>query len=217
MSKYCPMNLIEGARQNERNRDCLVRCYLGRRRRENKNSCLCSRLFGPRNYPLHLGQREELGFIILTDAKRMARALAVSHWRASVNMNDSEFVLGGPPTDRQVQAWRSEKRSADGQDWGSSLWLLDFDKSVSITMNEVGAKSAACAAFKNDPYLSRVVPDAQMSLTADQVDDFENDALSGSQLAHDHALWCEFKSEYLRSSKQTFDAQDWLQPMTSAS
>lgn len=151
---------------------------------------------------------EQLDLRILTFAKQMARALAVSHWRALVNINDSEFVLGGPPTHRQGQNWRPPQRSADGYDQGAELWLLDFDKSVSITFDEAGAKSAAHAAFHNDPYFPKVVLDSQLDVPVDKmVDESGEVGLEESHLDNDHALWCQFKLEYLKSSGKIFDEQ----------
>ena len=73
IERYCPESLrpnIELIKSSEPNHDCLIRPYLGRRRRLEKQSK--SKSFNLRNYPLHIDQTEELRL----DGKLYARIMA---------------------------------------------------------------------------------------------------------------------------------------------
>ncbi|KAL9105899.1 MAG: hypothetical protein Q9227_009010 [Pyrenula ochraceoflavens] len=79
------------------NKDCLIRLYLGRRsssRHQHPSSSTSP--FKLQNFDLTLNEMETLNLPTTTYAKTMAQTLAILHWKANVDGNDIEFVLGGP-------------------------------------------------------------------------------------------------------------------------
>lgn len=96
---YCPDSLKASAKVSDPDQDCLVRPYLGRRRRLVKQSRF--QAFSLRNYPLHVDQMEDLELDIRHYARLMAEALADLYWRARVDANAVEFVLAPSPSLRQ--------------------------------------------------------------------------------------------------------------------
>ena len=146
------------ARDDEANKDCLVRTYLGERESVEQEESVYSSL---RNFPLRLNMMEEIGLDILTMAKEIAVGLAIMHWQAKVDAMDVEFVLGSSVTwdDHQpvlfhdlsaaphtVEAINFKRRTVH-------LWMLDFDKSseISFTTHDVDTKLVP-AFLGNDPY-----------------------------------------------------------------
>ncbi len=91
IDKYCPASLQEIIKASEPDQDCLIRPYLGRRRRLVTQSRFHA--FSLRNYSLHADQIEELGLDGILYAKIMAETLADLYWRAQIDANDVEFVL----------------------------------------------------------------------------------------------------------------------------
>jgi hypothetical protein len=103
---------------------CLIRPYLGRRRRH-KQGASNSRFqrFSLRNVPLHIDQMEALGLDTKAYAETMADALALMHWVAEIDANDVEFVLAPPREDQSSEkpVFQSECLRRH------SMWILDFD------------------------------------------------------------------------------------------
>jgi len=145
VARYCPQSLQTSINKSEENQDCIVRCYLGRRRRRANNSRL--KAFSLRNFPLHLDQMEELQLDTSAYARVMAEALAIMHWIAKIDANDVEFVLAPPR--KGIQSFSSLNLGPH------SMWILDFDCCRSITMDQTGVEKAAAAYWKNDPYFPR--------------------------------------------------------------
>jgi len=74
IQRYCPESLVEEIKGSDANRDCLIRPYLGRRRRVVVSTRTSRfREFSLRNFPLHLDQMEELG-IPVTDMQLYPRS-----------------------------------------------------------------------------------------------------------------------------------------------
>ncbi|KAK0260085.1 hypothetical protein LTS09_005420 [Friedmanniomyces endolithicus] len=139
-NRYAPKELL-GARQKaaalaeQKNQDCLVRVYLGRR--INKERTVAN--FKLRNFELHVDEIEDLGLDADTFSSAMAQSLAVMHWGANIDAGDVEFVLGTAPMIKAVPT-RQEILSMgpDGVKYpGKSLnfkagsvglWLLDFNE-----------------------------------------------------------------------------------------
>ncbi len=145
VTRYCPQSPQILINESEENQDCIVRCYLGRRRRRENSSRF--RAFSLRNFPLHLDQMEELKLDTLAYARAMAEALAILHWVAKIDANDVEFVLAPP---------REGAPSFSSSSLGEHcIWILDFDCCRSITIDEAGVDQAAAAFWKNDPYFPR--------------------------------------------------------------
>ena len=131
-----------------------------------------------RNYILDLTQIDELGLDTTILATAMADALAILHWAAKTDAQDSEIVMGGPST-----MVGSRGRSA-----GVELWLLDFNQCHRITMDEEGVATAAKAFFMNDPY-------------------FPCPPFPG-QLPRDGEMWEGFKRRYLEKSEKIVDVEN---------
>ncbi|KPM45573.1 hypothetical protein AK830_g969 [Neonectria ditissima] len=147
VQRYCPEHAQEGVLRDPKNTHCLVRLYLGRRRRDPTRR---SRFFSLRNFPLHVDQAEELGLSTEKWAISMAKALSFLYWEARVDANDVEFVLGLPRADN------SNGNGAELSILGShSLWVIDFDCCRELPMNEEGVEMAVQAFWRNDPFYPR--------------------------------------------------------------
>ena len=94
---FCPIPCRQAAKISKGNKDCIVLLYLGHRRSE-ASLARSQRFFSLRNFSLHLDMAEELCLDIRSYATEMAIGLALCHWRAKVDANDVEFVLGSAPT-----------------------------------------------------------------------------------------------------------------------
>ena len=192
---YIPSAALAAAntaeKSNSRNRDCLARVYLGRRRDPN---CQTSRMFTLRNFHLCIDQMEELGLEILALAQKMADALAVMHWCARIDADGVEFVLGSlPPAPIRAVLPRASRlrelkpnsdTSSPLQDFNPhtpncGLYLLDFDRCHPISMDGPGVDQAVKAFLRNDPYFPR--------------------PLTGNP--RDENVWRIFRESYLKTSK----------------
>ncbi|KAJ5277000.1 hypothetical protein N7524_003153 [Penicillium chrysogenum] len=165
---FCnPVNAVK-AKSEPKNKDCLVRVFLGRRRFGSLRPG-GSMFFSLRNYKLHLDQIRELNLDAAEYAISMADALAVLHWHSKIDAMDIEFVLGSSPLDRNA-ARRSlsledveklppgtstyEQTTNVDQDYKKrtvSLWLLDFDACTTITMDDEGVRHAVEAFYRPNP------------------------------------------------------------------
>ncbi|KAI4247267.1 MAG: hypothetical protein L6R40_001610 [Gallowayella cf. fulva] len=76
----------------EENQHCLIRVYLGRR--EDRSP---SRQFRLRNFDLTISEMEHLRLDTERYSTILARALAILHWKAGLDANDVEYVLGSSP------------------------------------------------------------------------------------------------------------------------
>jgi hypothetical protein len=94
---FCPADQQEAVSNNDANRDCLARVYLGRR-----SDSKPSANFTLRNFNLHLDQMLSVDAPVFKYAKMIAEALAVIHWQANVDGFDIEFDLGSEPPLRKM-------------------------------------------------------------------------------------------------------------------
>jgi len=186
---FCPEEGRSGAKLAVGNKDCIVRLYLGRRSNNNGRP---QRFFSLRNFSLHLDMATEIGLEAILYAAEMASGLAVCHWRAKVDANDVEFVLGSAPTalnfghitSHQLANMPKMKSTYPQQLYKRTthLWMLDFDKCNSIEMSDAGVDQAVKAAEDNDPYFPK----------------------PHKQQVEDQWLWEHFKSAYLNASNTIF-------------
>ncbi|KIW27187.1 uncharacterized protein PV07_06949 [Cladophialophora immunda] len=167
------------------NHDCLVRLYLGRRAERSASASfrLC-------NFDLMVNEMEYLQLDTGTWANVMAQTLAILHWRAQIDANDVEFVLGRTPqVDGEPIAPRLESRRCELADFPNifrsalhqrsmGIWLLDFDQCQPFPDSPAGVKQLQRAFYFNDPYYPRPV----------------------SKHPNDMALWETFKATYLQAS-----------------
>ena len=136
----CPKTLKEFVKTNPADEDCLVRPYLGRRRRhappksDSEERPTRFQRFSLRNYPLHIDQIETLGLDALAYAKTMASTLATMHWSAQVDANDVEFVLAPARAGHSGDMFESQGLGAH------AMWILDFDCCRSISMDAAGVE-----------------------------------------------------------------------------
>ena len=195
LAEYCPAHLQLKAHIDPMNSDCLVRLYLGRRRRTQTDTTgRPQTFFTLRNFPLHLDQMLDLQLQIDAFASDMANALAIMHWAARIDADDVEFVLGSKPTffasfrdldPAAIEAMSSDTSVLHLSNAAPSLhrrqlhmWLLDFNRCSRISMDEDGVEQAAKAFYRNDPYHPRPLADASC----------------------DQQLWKTFRDQYLRAS-----------------
>ena len=181
---YCPESLKSSIRSSEPDQDCLIRPYLGRRRRSEKQSRF--QAFSLRNYPLHLDQIEVLKLNAVLYARIMAETLAFLYWKAHIDANDVEFVLAPPlPSKAERSAHSEEGHLAHHNTIHSEIlgehvvWILDFDCCRPMPQDETGVKQAVAAFYRNDPFYPRPKRD-------------NNDM--------DQALWFVFKERFLGAS-----------------
>lgn len=180
IEEYCPCSLrpkIESIKSSEPNQDCLIRPYLGRRRRLEKNSKYKS--FSLRNFPLHVDQVEELKLDGKLYARIMAETLAHLYWRANVDANDVEFVLAPPRKNHMDQLGENSSVIGSKKLGEHVIWILDFDCCRQMSLNEKGVEQAVAAFYRNDPYYPR----------------------PGRNNSMDQALWEEFKHRFLQVSE----------------
>ncbi|KAL8985100.1 MAG: hypothetical protein Q9177_004525 [Variospora cf. flavescens] len=177
---YCPESLRATIKASEANKDCLVRLYLGRRRRlEKTNSKFHG--FTLRNFPLQQDQVEALGLDGGQYARIMAETLAEFYWSAHIDANDVEFVLA---PSRANPSLESGSHKSPGTIFRSHLlgehvlWVLDFDCCKHMSLDEAGVEQAVKAFYKNDPYFPR----------------------PGRDNVNDQALWREFKGCFMEKS-----------------
>lgn len=134
-----------------KNRDCIIRAYLGRRRRRLSERYLGHRrsLFSQlRNIPLHIDQMEQLDLDVDYFATSMAKTLAIMHWKAQIDACDIEFVLA-PPRLENTSTMQSIHLSQH------DVWILGFDCCRNMAMNEAGVDQAWRVFNRNDPYCPR--------------------------------------------------------------
>ncbi|KAF2792313.1 hypothetical protein K505DRAFT_326230 [Melanomma pulvis-pyrius CBS 109.77] len=182
---FCAGNapLSDFVKKNVDDDACLIRPYLGRRRRHRQYVASTSRFqrFSLRNVPLHIDQMEALGLDANSYAETMAEALALMHWGARIDANDVEFVLAPPRgVEPPSSAFQSEYLGPH------CMWILDFDCCRPISMDEAGIKKACVAFFKNDPFYPR----------------------PGTGEAADEELWKVFKQRFLVASRGIL-GEDW--------
>lgn len=150
---------------NPENADCLVRLYLGRNRRPASRRYNSSDTL--RNVPLHLDELTQIGLDVGAFAQEMAMGLAVLHWKAGIDAQDTEFVIGISTAERlgavcpDHESVRPPDTSEDGFEQGEArLWMLDFDKCSKVDLDEAGSSlpeevvldKYLVAVTGNDPY-----------------------------------------------------------------
>lgn len=193
---YCPEALRSSIKSSEPDQDCLIRAYLGRRRRSARQSRF--QAFSLRNYPLHIDQMEEMKLDTFAYARIMAETLANLHWSARIDANDVEFVLAPSPREEDhllkstgAGAKTSSATTIESHILGDhAVWILDFDCCRDISLDEAGVKQAVAAFYKNDPFFPRPRPRPNRGDDDDDDDDVK-----------DQRLWDEFKDEFLRVSE----------------
>jgi hypothetical protein len=144
------------------NKDCLIRLYLGRRNDTRKT---CARNIRLRNFPLHVDEMQRLGLDTHMFTRILAQALALLHWRAHVDANDVEFVLGNAPhisgTPAEQDVLSATKDTApllyvtDFEHRKVALWLLDFNQCNTFTHDDAGLRKLVEGFWFNDPYYPR--------------------------------------------------------------
>jgi hypothetical protein len=190
ITTFCAdLSLQEQARKDKKNRDCLVRIYLGARNHMRQFNT--STTFSLRNFPLSLEKMEVLDLDKLQLASSIAEALATLHWRAKIDARDVEFVLGMAPRNG-VEEDNTEKRAV-------CVWVLDFNQCADISMDENGCIKAAEAFWDNDPYYPR--PGYSSSETSNSVQSSTNGGTSATpRIVTDEELWEFFNERYLELS-----------------
>ncbi|KAI2476435.1 DUF3669 domain containing protein [Pyrenophora tritici-repentis] len=176
---FCAGNalLSDFVRGNPADDACLIRPYLGRRRRHRQEGVSKSRFqrFSLRNVPLHIDQMEGLGLDAKSYAETMAEPLALMHWSAKIDANDVEYVLAPPRSGHAPSStFQSDYLGVH------CMWILDFDCCRSIDLDEQGVDQACAAFSKNDPFYPR----------------------PGTGEKANEELWLVFKQRFLESSRR---------------
>ncbi|KAL8820833.1 MAG: hypothetical protein Q9223_001025 [Gallowayella weberi] len=188
INEYFDPETIDEAQNNEGNKACLVRVYLGEREPVKKlGEPKPDKIFydSLRNFPLRLNMMEDLDINVQALADEIAIALAVIHWQAQVDAMDAEFVLGSscnkpdeprtwmPPDDEEEPY---DVHVLDFATRSIHLWVLDFDKAKKIEPTKNAIHENLVPSFiGNDPYYPR--PDI------------------------DYDLWVRFGNTYIKASR----------------
>jgi hypothetical protein len=154
---------ISAVVDDKRNEHCLVRPYLGRRRRRQDEGRRRSmfRSISLRNFPLHIDQLERLGLPAEQYALAMADTLAFLHWKVKTDATDVEFVLGlprttttgtGTATEMPQPSIGTREFTTAGGLGPHAMWVLDFDCCRPLPMDEQGVRIAAERFWRNDPF-----------------------------------------------------------------
>lgn len=146
------------AKDDQDNKDCLVRIYLGERESMRQRSDVYDTL---RNFPLRLNMMEDLDLEVSELANEMAIGLAMLHWQAQVDGMDVEFVLGSSATRGRENITAYDDISApphtveliNFKRRALHLWMFDFDKATTIELTKEDVITKLVPAFLgNDPY-----------------------------------------------------------------
>ena len=171
------------------NRDCLVRLYFG-------DNCPTITPYDSsqtlRNFPLYLDRAMMLGLNINAYAEEMAMGLAVLHWQAQIDSQDTEFVLGTSTTTASCNYYPNHKSTApptstsdDFTQRETQLWMLDFDKCTEMDFDTCSSEEVVqkyfVAVTGNDPYFPHPGKDGD--------------------------LWRTFRDVYLRASRVIIKAR----------
>ena len=153
IDKYCPPEIKAEVSRSIKNRVCIIRVYLGRRRvRQEPGRRSKVNGFSLRNYPLHVDQMGDMGVSshdMSLYARTMAEALATLHWIGKMDGNDLEFVLAPPDGEQQFSNTISNVLGEH------AMWVIDFDLCRDMPKDEDDVKQAVKAYWRNDPYYPR--------------------------------------------------------------
>lgn len=175
---------------NPQNRDCLVRIYFGK---NSPNAGPYGSTDTLRNFPLHLDEAKALGLDIDECAEEMAMGLAILHWKAGIDAQDTEFVIGSSTTKNFLTVFPVHQTASppistmdDFTKRETQLWMLDYDKCTWIDLESAQAssdivKKYLVAVTGNDPY-------------------FPHPRL-------DRDLWQKFRETYLKASDIILNAR----------
>ena len=167
ISLYFDPDTAHEAKNDEDNKACLIRIYLG------QNEHIPKQVYDSlRNFPLWYDMLESLDFNMELVAAEMAIALAVLHWEAGIDGMDLEYILGSA----RATAERRLRRVADPHEEPHSvidelvftqrsihLWVLDFDKCKRFEPSIQSVTQNLVPAFLgNDSYYPR--PDIDQDL-----------------------------------------------------
>ncbi|MCJ1243997.1 hypothetical protein MMC30_001194 [Trapelia coarctata] len=223
IDKFCPEAVKDSAKESLENKKCIVRLYLGRRKRRSNTS----RFFSLKNFLLHIDMAEEWGINVMVCTSQMATGLAVCHWRAQVDANDVEFVLGDfPAAPIEHSVLFSDLKS--GRAAAFSEKARASAAGSPETEQELRAEADQEAPAEEPP--KKVIPKPmrlwmldydkcrRMSYTeegirqaaraAEDNDPYFPKPLQGN--ADDQELWEHFKSSYLDASQKVLVAQGLL-------
>ena len=181
-------SIQQEAKDDQENKDCLVRLYLGERESIKQQSDVYDTL---RNFPLRLNMMEDLEVETSKLSNEMAIGLAIMHWQAQVDGMDAEFVLGSSATRDSEQPRGYDDISAPPHSVSRTnfkrravhVWMLDFDKAREIELRKEDIDKKLVPAFLgNDPYYP--MPNV------------------------DEKLWDEFCKSYLKASELVLRGKD---------
>ena len=180
---------------NVDNRDCLVRLYFGDDSPTTKSYDSSQTL---RNFPLYLDQAKMLGLNIHGYTEEMAIGLAILHWQAQIDSQDTEFVLGTSTTTVRGTYYPNHRSttpptytSDDFTQRETQLWMLDFDKCTEVDFESCSSEEVVqkyfVAVTGNDPYFPHPGKDVD--------------------------LWRTFRDVYLRASRIIVKARRLKSPI----
>lgn len=145
---------------NPENKDCLVRVYFGR---NNPNMHPYNSTDTLRNFPLYLDQAKMIGIDVDGYAEEMAIGLAILHWKAGIDAQDTEFVIGSSTTKAFATVYLDHESAPppastmdDFTQRETQLWMLDYDKCTKFNLgrgvSEKLVEKYLIAVTGNDPY-----------------------------------------------------------------
>lgn len=191
IEQFCPKGLKGVAREDEENRDCLLRLYLGTGLPivgpTPSLSASPNVQFSLRNFPLCLNKTESLGLDAKPYAEAIAEGIAILHWGAGIDARDVEFVLGSSKLLGKDQYGNQDGEMEVETRKGNTVWVwvLDFNQCEGIERDESGVELAARAWWDNDPYFPR----------------------AGAACGKDEELWECFRGKYEEVGRMILDGE----------
>lgn len=187
--QFAPKQLQRNGEQHlaePKNKDCLVRLYLGRRQERTSSDN-----FKLQNFELTINEMESLHLNTEHYATVMAQTLALLHWAVGIDANDVEFVLGSAPCMNRIctadeldlmsyEEYTAAQKTLNFTKRRIGIWLLDFNQCKKIDKtSDAAIQQLVDGVYWNDPYYPR--------------------PSSGHE--RDEKLWVVFKTAYLETSK----------------
>lgn len=169
---YFEPELRDEAKNEADNKDCLARVYLGKKGMPGPGNWRDSL----RNFELNLDMAKDIGLDVEQLASEMAIGLAIIHWEAHVDAQDSEWVLGSAAmvdsVSKVVTNWRHMKATTivDFGRRATHLWVLDFDKADTFRFETTDCiKQLLAGVTSHDPYFPNPVIDQELFILFEEV------------------------------------------------
>ncbi|KAF2712822.1 hypothetical protein K504DRAFT_372939 [Pleomassaria siparia CBS 279.74] len=188
IDSYCPTMDRAAVRENPANLHCLIRPYLGSRRRDDPPSGS----FSLNNLALHVDELEGLQLDVNAYVEILADTLAHCHWAIGVDLKGVRFVLAPtwlPPLLPANHNSESPSLANHVSESEHVVWMLGYDSCRDMSSNNDGVSQAVIAFWNNEPFYPRP---------------YGGPAADGDPYPRmrQRRLWNHFRQRYLESSNR---------------